>query len=299
MDSEFLSIIDQSKSGDGRETWCDLMCFDGRITGRDSLVTDVFGSALNTGISFSISIIMRSGEPFLLRGCYLAILQCAEILHMDMDQLPEQGILSVYLRTLSTRNRFPSYSVMKFYCWEDCLTHKLHYAICQRALKNGRFSVSKEDILLQFDEKNELPSTFYNVLPIPRIEEEMAHRDALKQGLHGALMRNTNGLYVRSTLGSIYLLRNDGYKNIVTACSLKGGVKIDPLNEMVEIVCVQRLGWDFVYVDGFSEKMITEANECLVCGSDLGVRLVTGIGNARYYRQRFYKVVELLAAEFV
>lgn len=271
-----------------RSRWLYVFCYDGSFVPVDTKISGIESSFVTHGLGFRIVVSLKGNVPYLWKEQCRVIEQCMELLMLQEYDFPQWDILYRRIEILAAKNHYPGHSQMCLTVWlED---NQLHYTIQQCRIDGSIFDVRREPIFLYEYSDEQLPKSPFNCVPKPSLIHSMAirqlqQRPDLKE-FAGAVFLNSEGLFVQSTIGNLYLLIG----NTLFTPKPQSGSYLDALTESVEIVASQ-VGLSLQYTEGFTRDDIHKATECMVASNAYGFYLVRGMGEARFLPNRLVKLI--------
>lgn len=222
---------------------------------------------------------LRAREPLLWRAHYELLEQKMRLLGLDSYALPKSDDLLNAVYLLCHRNQYPPHSVVHIVAWlrDEGGTDM---AIFQRLTPANPLDVNSEPLFLQ----RAAPSFYmqissYDSVGSNRFLETISDRQARQDGFDGAVLAGPDGTLRRSTRGNIFLLLPDA---VALAVSREAGAALDPLDGPVRKVLEQR-NMRLRETPGLTAANVSDAFECFVCSSEVGLRAVMSLGGEKRF----------------
>lgn len=273
---------DISLWGESQDSWCEKYIWHGRYRPMGEPLWGGRSSAMG-GLVLRQVVALRAAEVYLpLWPAHWALLcEQAALLGFSPSDLGTPTDMRDEIRLLASRNHYPAHSLAHIVLWTDVggLGLGLEHAIFQSRLELSPFNVEVEPLfLLEASASAIVNDGFGSWADAP--VEELAADKARQEALAGACLMLSDRRLARTTLGNIFFVLPGG-----RVIGVGRNARPDALCRFVkEKRLFERFRMTYEEVDGIGQPTVTEAMECFVCDSAIGLRPVMSIGTAK----RFY-----------
>lgn len=279
MPFDILSLL-----GEPGDAWCGKYILDGKYHAVEEPLWGVRSSVLS-GLVASQAVALRSAEPYITLWP----------LHWEIlaGQLARMGVAEVEFDTseelrraiwlLASRNHYPAHSLAHIFVWlEQAATgDAVRSAVFQRKLDKGIMEVVARPLFLLAGAKVAAVGDGYDPWRDGAVEA-VADRTARSQGCDGAALTLADGRLARTTIGNIFFFLPGA-----RVVGVGRNARPDALCRlMFEKRLFDRFKLTYEEHDAIGQTIITEAQECFVCDSALGLQPVMSIGtNKRFFNR--------------
>lgn len=280
MSLDILTSFPGASSNEGQPRWCRRWYHLAQRAFFD-LDHPLWGVATSAwrGLLAEQVVPLRAREPILWRAHYELLERKMRLLGLDSYALPKSDDLLNAVYLLCHRNQYPPNSVAHIVAWQ-LDEGGTDMAIFQRLTPANPLEVNSEPLFLQ----RAAPSFYmqissYDSVGSNRFLETLSDRQARQESLDGAVLAGPDGTLRRSTRGNIFLLLPDAW---ALAVSHEAGAALDALDGPLRTVFEQR-NMRLRETPGFTAADISDAFECFVCSSEVGLRAVMSLGGEKRF----------------
>lgn len=280
----YLRMIsdDISLWGEPQDSWCDKYIWHRRYRAIGEPLWGGRSSAMG-GLVLRQVVALRAAEVYLpLWPAHWGLLcEQAALMGFSPSVLGSPTDMRDEIKLLASRNHYPAHSLAHIVLWLDVggAGLGLDHAIFQSRLDQSPFVVGAEPLFLLEASASAIVNDGFGSWADAPVETLAAGR-ARQEALAGACLMLPDRRLARTTLGNIFFIMPGG-----RVVGVGRNARPDALCRFVrEKRLFEQFRMTYEEVDGVGQPIVTEALECFVCDSAIGLRPVMSIGTAK----RFY-----------